>query len=65
MSSITIELNDEQLLRLQSIAERIGVSVQSLARSSVEELLAKPDDEFKRAAEYVLKKNEELYRRLA
>ena len=59
MSSITIELNEEQLSRLQSIAEKIGVSVERLARSTVEELLAKPDDEFEQAAEYVLKKNEE------
>jgi predicted transcriptional regulator len=65
MSSITIELNEEQLVKLQSIAERIGVSVETLARSSLEELLAKPDDEFESAADYVLKKNDELYRRLA
>ena len=65
MSSITIELNGEQLSRLQSIADRIGVSVESLARSTVEELLARPDADFEQAADYVLKKNEDLYRRLA
>ncbi len=65
MNSITIELNEEQLVKLQSIAERIGVSVETLARSSLEELLGRPDDEFERAADYVLNKNEELYRRLA
>jgi antitoxin FitA len=65
MSSITIELNEEQFVKLQSIAERTGVSVETLARSSLEELLAKPDDEFESAADYVLRKNEELYRRLA
>jgi len=65
MSSITIELNEEQLSKLQSIAERAGVSVETLARSSLEELLARPDEEFERAADYVLKKNEDLYRRLA
>lgn len=65
MSAITIELNEAQLVRLQAIAERMGVSVETLARSSLEELLARPDDEFERAADYVLKKNAELYRRLA
>ncbi len=40
-------------------------SVEELARSSIEELLAQPDDKFQRVAEYVLKKNEDLYRRLA
>jgi predicted transcriptional regulator len=56
MSSIAIELNEEQLVRLQSIAEKIGVSVETLARLSLEELLARPDDEFERAADYALKK---------
>jgi predicted transcriptional regulator len=65
MSSLTIELDEEQLSKLQSIADRVGVSVETLARSSLEELLARPDDEFERVADYVLNKNEELYRRLA
>ena len=65
MSSITINLADEQLARLQEIAERFGLSAEQLARISIEELLARPDDKFERAADYVLKKNEELYRRLA
>lgn len=65
LSSITVELEPEQFAKLQSIAERLGVSIESLARSSLEDLLAGPDDKFERAAEYVLKKNEELYSRLA
>ena len=64
-SSITVDLQPEQFARLQSIADRLGVSVESLARSSLEDLLAAPDDRFARAVEYVLKKNDELYRRLA
>ena len=65
MSSITIDLQPEQFAKLQSIAERLGMSIESLARSSIEEFLAVPDDKFEQAAEYVLKKNEELYRQLA
>lgn len=65
LSSITVDLQPEQFARLQSIADRLGVSVERLARSSLEDLLAGPDDKFEQAAEYVLKKNEELYRRLA
>jgi len=34
-------------------------------RVGVEELLARPDDAFQRAVTEVLKKNAELYRRLA
>lgn len=64
-SSITVELRPEQFAKLLSLADRLGVSIESLARSSLEDLIAGPDDKFEEAAEYVLKKNEELYRRLA
>ena len=65
MSSITIELPDKKLERLNEVASRFGVSVEELARSSIEELLAQPDDKFLRVAEHILRKNEDLYRRLA
>ena len=65
MSSITITLSDEHMLRLKEAAERFGVTPEELARVSIEELVARPDEKFEQAAEYVLKKNEELYRRLA
>ena len=65
MSSITIELQEQQIARLQEIASRLGVSIEALARVSIEDLLAAPDERFEQAADYVLKKNEDLYRRLA
>ena len=65
MSLITINLQDEQVVRLQEIANRLGISVEDLARMSIVELLAAPDERFEQAADYVLKKNEDLYRRLA
>lgn len=65
MSSITINLQAEQAARLRDIADRLGISVEDLARGSIEELLAAPDERFEQAAEYVLKKNEDLYGRLA
>jgi predicted transcriptional regulator len=65
MSSITIDLSDEHLDRLREIAARLGVPPEELARVGIEELITQPDEKFKRAADYVLKKNTELYRRLA
>ncbi|HEX8847811.1 MAG TPA: hypothetical protein VF791_24435 [Pyrinomonadaceae bacterium] len=65
MSSITIHLSDEHLLKLKEVAERLRLSPEDLARISIEELLARPEENFERAADYVLKKNAELYRRLA
>jgi len=46
-------------------AERLGVAPEDLARAVIAELLAAPADDFQAAAERVLRKNEELYRRLA
>jgi predicted transcriptional regulator len=65
MSTLTIELQEQQLAKLQEIASRLGVSIEALARMSIVELLAAPDERFEEIAAYVLKKNEDLYRRLA
>lgn len=65
MSRITITLSDDRLARLQEIAARFKVSPEDLARVGIEELLTRPEEAFQRAADYVLNKNAELYRRLA
>lgn len=65
MSSITINLPEEHLSRLREVAARLGVAPEDLARMSIEELLARPEETFERAADYALRKNAELYRRLA
>lgn len=65
MSTITINLADEQLQQLIEIAIRFKVAPEELVRASVEELLAKPDEGFQQALEYVLHKNADLYKRLA
>jgi len=65
MTSITISLPEDRLAKLREIAARLNVTPEDLARVSIEELLTRPDETFKQAAEYVLQKNSELYRRLA
>ena len=65
MSAITITLSEERMERLREVASRLGVLPEDLARMSVEELLARPDEKFEEAARHVLEKNAELYRRLA
>jgi len=65
MANITVSLTEEGLLKLQELAARLMISPEELARIGVEELLALPDDEFRRVMNYVLKKNAELYQRLA
>ena len=62
---VSIDLSPDQGDRLRLEAERLGLSPEDLARAAVVELLDRPSDDFTAAAERVLKKNEELYRRLA
>jgi hypothetical protein len=59
---VTIDLSPAQAERLRFEAERLGLAPADLARAAVADLLATRDDEFKAAAERVLRKNEELYR---
>jgi len=64
MTSITIAIPDERLLKLKELAARFQVTPEELVRVSVEEILTRSDEDFQRAASYVLKKNAELYQRL-
>lgn len=65
MSSITIDISEERLAELRKIAAGFNISPAELARISIEELLAQPDEQFDRVAKYVLEKNAALYGRLA
>lgn len=62
---ISIELSKEEANALLEAAERLGVSPQELARTTIADVLSHPGMDFEAAKEYVLKKNEELFRRLA
>jgi antitoxin FitA len=65
MASITIAIPDDQLEKLQQLARESQVSPEDLLRANIEDWLANSNDDFTQAASYVLKKNAELYRRLA
>ena len=62
---LSIDLSAVQAERLRAEAERLGLTPEELARAAVADLLASADEDFEAAAARVLKKNEELYRRLA
>ena len=64
MSNITISLPEDRMSKLEEMASGLGTTPEELVRASVEDLLGRPK-EFQEAADYVLKKKEELYRRLA
>lgn len=63
--TLNLELDERQVRLLQEAAQRLNVSVNELAKAAINDLLAKPEQEFERAAAHVLKKNAELYKRLA
>jgi antitoxin FitA len=65
MTAVTITLSDDRVDRLRELAAQRGLSVEELLRTCVERWLERPDPDFAQAAQYVLHKNAELYRRLA
>jgi antitoxin FitA len=65
MTSITIDIPENQLQKLQDLAKLQGVSPEALLHTSLEDWLSSPKPEFSNAANYVLKKNADLYNRLA
>lgn len=65
MTSITIDLSDSQFRKLQELAEVHGIALEVLLKAGLEDWLNSQKSEFVDAANYVLTKNAELYRRLA
>jgi hypothetical protein len=63
--TLNLELDAQQFQRLEEVASKLNVTVYDLAKAAINDLLAKPDIDFERASERVLKKNSELYMRLA
>ncbi|HIK56713.1 MAG TPA: DNA-binding protein [Synechococcales cyanobacterium M55_K2018_004] len=65
MASITIDLSDSQFQKLQNLARVHGIATEVLLKASLEDWLNLQKGDFVNAADYVLLKNAELYRRLA
>ncbi|MEO0970218.1 MAG: DNA-binding protein [Cyanobacteria bacterium J06639_18] len=65
MASITINIPDRQFQKIQELAQELSISPEELLRISLEEWLSHPQNDFSQAANYVLQKNADLYRRLA
>lgn len=62
MASITINIPDAQLQKLQQLAQESGISLEDLLSANIEDWLSYPKSEFVQASSYVLNKNAELYR---
>jgi hypothetical protein len=65
MTTVSIPLPDDQVSELRLRADQAGIPLEEYLARCVGELLDRSADEFRQAAGRVLKKNAELYRRLA
>ena len=65
MTTITLQLDDVKADALRKRAQRVGLEPEQLLSASVDDLIAQPDIDFDQAADRVLAKNRELYKRLA
>jgi hypothetical protein len=65
MQKLIITLPEEKMASLREMAALLGTSPEELARATIEDLLGRPEEDYERAAEYILQKNAELYSLLA
>ena len=69
MTTLTLELTNEQAQKWAEEAHRLNLTPQQLVTQSVEKRLSGEEDasapSFEEAMDYVFQKNAELYRRLA
>lgn len=65
MEQLTITLPDQMANQLKIAANKTGVKPEEFLIASLQEKLDVLDSEFSKAMRYVLKKNAELYKRLA
>lgn len=65
MATFRIELTERETRQNQELADATRLTPEELLRRGVAEWLARPQDDFASAAEYVLEKNAELYKRLS
>jgi len=65
MVTVTVTLSEDRLQKLQSLAKQFNIPTEELLRVSFEELVARPQEDFQKALEYVLETYKELYKRLA
>jgi len=65
MVGLRIELPEEAIEKLKNLADERNMSPEQLVAQTVLDLLAQPDEELEHELDYLLKKHDELLRRLA
>ncbi len=57
---ISLQLGEEQSQRLEELARELNVDARELALAAIDELVARPAEDFERAAGYVLSHSHRL-----
>ena len=65
MNTITIAISEETARQLKERAAQYDTTLEEMAVRGIQEMLSRPDPLFDQAKQHVLRKNAELYRRLA
>jgi hypothetical protein len=65
MATLTISLSDEEMRRRKVLGKREGLTVEQIAKLAIHDFIGQPDDAFHAAANRVMEKNTDLYRRLS
>ncbi len=65
MAQVTITLSSEELKHVEELGRREGLTVEQVIKLGIQDLISQPDEVFRTAAQRILQKNAELYRRLA
>lgn len=65
MTTLTLDISEDRFAKLKEVAKGLLITPEELVSASIEDLLARPEADFEQAVKHVLKKNSELYRRLA
>ena len=65
MSSITINIPDESYIKLKETANNLKITPEELVKMAVDEIINSSEKDLNNVVDYVLSKNEKLYKRLA
>lgn len=65
MTTFSIDLSDDQTRQLRERAADSGLTPEAFLNAVIKRWLDAPQGDFLEAVEYVLRKNAELYKRLA
>jgi hypothetical protein len=65
LTTLEILISEERLEKLKAVAKRQQVAPEELIQLTIDELIKRPEQEIIDVMDYVLRKNADLYRRLA